>query len=80
MVERPKFYIHQEAFVDARINAGMSQRELAEAIDYSNSHVSQVERGLRHPSPRFVKMVCNLLEKSRHELFYTDQQKKTIAC
>ncbi|MFC4767149.1 helix-turn-helix domain-containing protein [Effusibacillus consociatus] len=72
---RPKFYIHQEAFVEARIDSGLSQRELAEAIDYSFSHVSQVERGERHPSPRFVEKVCKLLNKSRHELFYTEKQK-----
>lgn len=58
------------ALTRARILQVLSQRELAHMVDYSVAHVSQLERGMRHPSPQAAQQLCRVLGKPFDELFY----------
>jgi transcriptional regulator with XRE-family HTH domain len=60
-------------FQKHRIDKGMTQADLAEQIGYSVSYVSQVERGLRHPGPRFIKTLCDVLQQPRTVLFLSSE-------
>ncbi|MCI3240234.1 helix-turn-helix domain-containing protein [Streptomyces spinosisporus] len=44
-----------------RIEAGLNQKELAEAAGVSPSHMSLLERGLRGASPRVLKRFTETL-------------------
>jgi transcriptional regulator with XRE-family HTH domain len=46
-----------------RIAQGVSLRELARLADVQPGYLSQVERGLRDPSPRWLKAVVDALGK-----------------
>lgn len=62
--------VKSEAFTRARILKGFTQRELAQAVDYSIAYLSQLERGFRNPSPQAAKQICHVLDKPFDELFY----------
>lgn len=53
----------------ARFLAGLTQVEVAAALGCTQSHVSQVERGVREPSPGFAARLARLLGVPVHELF-----------
>lgn len=59
-------------FTRARVLKGLSQRELAQVVDYSIGYVSQVERGVSHPSPQAAQQFCRALNKPFDDLFYLD--------
>ncbi|WP_274433391.1 helix-turn-helix transcriptional regulator [Alicyclobacillus sp. ALC3] len=65
------------AFTRARVLKGLSQRDLAEAVDYSVGYVSQVERGISHPSPQAAQQFCRALDKPFDALFYLDNVYKS---
>jgi transcriptional regulator with XRE-family HTH domain len=50
--------------------AHLSVRQLADLADVSNAYLSQVERGLYHPSAHVLKGIAEALEISAEE-FYT---------
>lgn len=58
-----------DEFARARIVKGLSQRELAQQVDYSVAYVSQLERGLRHPSPQAARQFCAILGARFDDLF-----------
>jgi len=62
--------VKSEEFTRARILKGLSQRELAQMVDYSVAHVSQLERSIRHPSPQAAQQFCRVLDKPFDDLFY----------
>lgn len=71
-----------DEFARARIVKGLSQRELAQQVGYSVAYVSQVERGMRHPSPQAAWQFCAVLEKTFDDLFcllniHKSEQKNT---
>jgi transcriptional regulator with XRE-family HTH domain len=78
-VARLFLFADQEQFQMARIDLGWTQTELAERIQYSTSYVSQVERGLRTPSPKFIRSVCEALNKPRDVLFLTERKESSLA-
>lgn len=43
---------------------GLSIRQLARLAEVEHSYLSQVERGLKEPSPRWVKSVTDALGKN----------------
>lgn len=46
----------------ARLNAGKSQRELAERLGLSHVYISEIERGLRAPLVRYrLLLACQFL-------------------
>ncbi|EJY56459.1 transcriptional regulator, XRE family [Alicyclobacillus hesperidum URH17-3-68] len=66
-----------DEFIRARVLKGLSQRELAQVVDYSVGYVSQLERGISHPSPQAAQQFCNALDKPFDALFYLDDVYKS---
>ena len=62
--------VKPEEFTRARVLKGLSQRELAHAVDYSIAYVSQLERGFRNPSPQAAQQFCHALDRPFDALFY----------
>ena len=58
-----------DEFTRTRIVKGLSQRELAQQVDYSVAYVSQLERGMRHPSPQAARQFCVALGAKFDDLF-----------
>lgn len=52
-----------------RGEAGLTQRELAQALYVTESSVSKWERGLSYPDVSLVPAICRLLRISEHEFF-----------
>jgi repressor LexA len=56
-----------EMIATARLRAGYSARQLAEATGISHSYISQVEKGeIRRPSPRVLKRLTEVLPELDH--------------
>src|SRR5215510_16105890 len=49
--------------------ARMSVRRLAEAANVSNPYLSQIERGLRHPSAEILQQIAKALKISVETLY-----------
>ncbi|OPG17115.1 helix-turn-helix domain-containing protein [Ferroacidibacillus organovorans] len=62
-------FVKVDEFARARIVKGLSQRDLAQHVDYSIAYVSQLERGMRHPSPQAAQQFCIVLGKTFDDLF-----------
>lgn len=58
-----------KALVEARIRAGLSQRELAKRLGKSSGYLSQIERGRKGVSPKAAKDICDVLGVPFDELF-----------
>lgn len=69
--------VKTHSFTRARVLKGLSQRELAQVVDYSIGYVSQVERGVSHPSPQAAQQFCRALDKPFDDLFYLDNVYKS---
>ena len=52
----------------ARERAGMTQEELAAAVDYSVDHMSVVERGVKAPKLDKLVAIANVLKVGTDEL------------
>ena len=52
----------------ARENAGLTQEELAAAVDYSVDHMSVVERGVKAPKLEKLVAIANALHVGTDEL------------
>jgi transcriptional regulator with XRE-family HTH domain len=55
-------------FREARVDAGLSQKRLADAAGVARTGIIMFERGARVPSVYFCKAVANALGKSLQEL------------
>lgn len=66
MNEKKSFgaYIHQK-----RLDAGLTQRELADRLYVTESTVSKWERALSYPDVSMVTAICAALGISEHEFF-----------
>lgn len=53
----------------ARERAGMTQEDLAAAVDYSVDHVSVVERGVKAPKLDKLVTIANVLKVGRTSCF-----------
>lgn len=63
--------VNIDAMVQARIKMGLSQRQLAKKADLSSALISQIENNERNPSPSSAKKICDVLELSFDEIFFT---------
>lgn len=53
----------------ARINANLSQKELAEKMGYKTAqHISNNERGVSQPTMATLKKLCNILHLCPHSI------------
>lgn len=56
----------------ARIEAGMSQSQLAEAVGVSRNTISSIETGQFNPTAKLALILCIALDKKFEDLFYFD--------
>lgn len=54
---------------EQRVRANLSLRRLADRAGISNPYLSQIERGIRHPSAEILKRLSRALEISAETLY-----------
>jgi transcriptional regulator with XRE-family HTH domain len=64
--------VNIDAFVNARIKNGFSQRELAKRAELSSALISQIENSERNPSPNSAKKICDALHVNFDDIFFTE--------
>lgn len=52
----------------ARLNKGMSQKELADAMEMKQASISQFESGQRLPTPANIKKLATILDVPANDL------------
>lgn len=57
-----------EKIKQARESKGMKQKDFADALKLSQAAVSQFESGARHPTPKTIEKMCEVLDVTREEL------------
>ena len=55
---------------EARLEAGLSQAELAELVGVSRNTISSIETGQFNPTAKLALILCVALDKRFEELFY----------
>lgn len=55
---------------EARMEKGLSQRELAEMIGVSRNTISSIETGQFNPTAKLALILCIALDKKFEDLFY----------
>ena len=60
----------QNRVKEARIQAGLSQAQLAELIGVSRNTISSIETGQFSPTAKLALPICIALDKKFEELFY----------
>ena len=60
----------QNRVKEARIQAGLSQDQLAELIGVSRNTISSIETGQFSPTAKLALTICIALDKKFEELFY----------
>ena len=58
---------------DARIEMGMSQSQLAEAVGVSRNTISSIETGQFNPTAKLALILCIALDRKFEDLFYFDE-------
>ena len=58
---------------EARIEAGMSQTQLAEAVGVSRYTISSIETGQFNPTAKLALILCIALDKKFEDLFYFEE-------
>ena len=43
-----------------RINAGLTQKEVAKSLNVSNKTISSWEKGCTYPKPNYIDAICEL--------------------
>ncbi len=60
---------------EARRQAGLTQEQLAEAVDSSAAYISQLESGFRQPSLGLLKRLSGVLNCSPMDLIEQEEEK-----
>ena len=60
----------QNRVKEARIQAGLSQAQLAELIGVSRNTISSIETGQFSPTAKLALTICIALDKKFEELFF----------
>ena len=60
----------QNRVKEARVQAGLSQGQLAELIGVSRNTISSIETGQFSPTAKLALTICIALDKKFEELFY----------
>ncbi len=63
---------------ELRINAGMTQKQLAERLWLSKATVSYYEQSIRNPSPEILIKLANIFHVSTDYLLGIEDKKQTI--
>lgn len=56
----------------ARVEAGLSQSELAAMVGVSRNTISSIETGQFNPTAKLALILCIALDKKFEDLFYFD--------
>ena len=64
-----------QCLINARLQRGWTQREVAEAVGTTLANVSRWERGVTFPSPHFRQKLCEVFEMSPEDLNLTCAQR-----
>lgn len=64
-----------QCLINARLQRGWTQREVAEAVGTTLTNVSRWERGVTFPSPYFRQKLCEVFEMSLEDLNLTRTQR-----
>jgi transcriptional regulator with XRE-family HTH domain len=54
----------------ARVNAGFTQKEVADMLDVSNKTICNWENGKSFPSPKQIDMLCELYSISYDNIIF----------
>ena len=54
----------------ARVNAGFTQKEVADMLDVSNKTLCSWEKGKSFPNPRHIDMLCELYSISYDNIIF----------
>ena len=60
----------QNSLKQARIEAGLSQTELADKVNVSRNTISSIETGQFCPTAKLAALLCIALDKKCEDLFY----------
>jgi putative transcriptional regulator len=60
----------QNRVKEARVQAGLSQAQLAELIGVSRNTISSIETGQFSPTAKLALTICIALDKKFEELFF----------
>lgn len=60
----------QNSLKQARIEAGLSQTELADKVNVSRNTISSIETGQFCPTAKLAALLCIALDKKFEDLFY----------
>lgn len=58
-----------ENFRNARLAAGLTQRQVADALGLERTAIAQYERGISTPNFKNLSKICKILQISFDELF-----------
>lgn len=59
---------------EARVEAGLSQGELAETVGVSRNTISSIETGQFNPTAKLALILCIALNKKFEDLFYFENK------
>ena len=60
----------------ARVEANLTQQQLAERIGVTRQTISLIEKGTYNPSLKLCLDICYAVKKSLDELFWEEQEEK----
>ncbi|MGK9185708.1 helix-turn-helix transcriptional regulator [Priestia filamentosa] len=58
----------------ARIEKGLTQKQLAELVDVSRQTIGLIEKGEYNPSLKLCLSICLALDKTLNDLFWEGQK------
>lgn len=58
----------------ARASKGMTQKELAEAVDVSRQTINMIEKGEYNPTIKLCRAICRALDKTLDDLFWEEDE------
>ena len=67
---KPRERGNESPITRARMAAGMTQKDLAEAIGVTRQTVNAIEKGDYNPTVRLCVAICKVLGKTLDELFW----------
>ena len=66
------------AIKNIRRQVGMTQAELSEKCNISQTSISQIENGVKNPSTRSIKKICGILEVPESVIYILALQESDV--